>query len=113
MTDEYKRGYAKGYARSGKIISDAYQKFQKELDAAISRAEKSESNQGLGKCLDCAHWEREPREPQSCLWGWCTPPDGQYANKSPIWFRANDGEKICTAESFGCVMFSKRQGEPS
>lgn len=109
-SDDYKRGYSKGYVagchRADKAIARA-----RELEAdAIARANRAEAGQGLGRCEDCAHWVREPQT----AWGHCKPPESRYDAEHglAIWFGNTTawGERIpiATSAGFGCVLFRAR-----
>lgn len=102
MTDDYKRGYGKGYQTGKRSADVAIAAARVEADESVARAERAEAAQGLGKCSDCKHWTREP----GCMWGTCVVPQSRYHNREPLWFANNP--TIATSCAFGCVLWAKR-----
>jgi hypothetical protein len=112
VTDDYKRGYSKGYATGRGDQSKIEQRHYAEVQAVAVRAERAETASGIGHCENCTHW-RKP-DP-SYAWGNCT------ATRAPgtpwgCWAQAEDVTtrhtvQISTSPRFGCVLFAPSAGQ--
>lgn len=108
MSDDYKRGYGKGY-HTGKTSADKrLAAMHEEAKQVVERAERCEKQLGWGHCEDCAHYTKGG---ERCAWGYCSMPRGA-GTPWGTWMKAEgaDGKngKLQVAMRFGCVLFKSR-----
>ena len=110
MSDDYKRGYSKGYTTGCKRSDSANARERERADQAAQRAERAEKQQGLGHCEDCAYWKRggNTPNPQTCAWGICEAPRAAgtpWGAWACLDTRQVGDVNIQTTPRFGCVVF--------
>lgn len=120
-TEDYKRGYRKGYNTGKKLADEALAREIERATQAAQRAERAEKVQGVGHCCECKYWRQGGGHPSwsSCAWGICEAPAaagspwGTYACSES---HLKCEHRIQTTPHFGCVVFMKRAAataEPS
>jgi hypothetical protein len=103
-SDDYKRGYSKGYNAGTREIAAVRQRCFEQVEDASARAEHAQVAAGIGHCNGCRHWARGS---ERTLWGLCNASEG--AIRGVPWFRGDDGRSaVTTSERFGCVLFAPK-----
>jgi hypothetical protein len=113
QSDDYKRGYSKGYTAGCRRSDPEIAKALEMADHAAKRAERAEKAQGVGHCEDCAYWHQgdKPRHGwESCAWGICRAPRAAgtpWGTWSSVDTYRRERMDIQTTPRFGCVVFMK------
>ena len=108
MSDDYKRGYAKGYNTRVRLSDEAVARAEDRAMRAVKRAENAEAAT-VGHCDTCTWWER----PTGCAWGRCRVPDDSAGSPWGCWVHpaSGDREGVITSPKFGCVLWLKTRTE--
>jgi len=111
-SDDYRRGYQKGYAAGTRDRGDREWSAYRAAAQASKRAERAEAGQGLGRCDGCRWYQPE----DGCKWGWCGRPwrvDSATADPDmirPVFARVDGPGRLMVTSSFGCVLWTAPDG---